>query len=97
MPGVPGTSGYEIMQVLEKQVALFGADVVEKSVTAIDLNRWPYLITLDSGEQVQALAVIVATGAAPRNLNVPGEETYWALAFLPALFVIALWHKIKML
>lgn len=79
MPGVPGTSGYEIIQVLEKQVALFGADIVEKNVVALDLNRWPYLLTLDSGEQVQALALIVATGAAPRNLNVPGEETYWGV------------------
>jgi thioredoxin reductase (NADPH) len=79
MPGVPGSSGYEIMQTLEKQVNLFGADIVEKSVVALDLNRWPYMITLDSGEQVQALAVIVATGAAPRNLNVPGEETYWGV------------------
>lgn len=79
MPGVPGSSGYDIMQTLEKQVALFGADIVEKTVTSLDLTRWPYLVSLDSGEQVQALSLIVATGAAPRNLNVPGEQTYWGI------------------
>lgn len=79
MPGVPPSSGYDIAQILEQQALRFGVQIVEQTVTDLELDRWPFMVTLDNGDRVQALSVIISTGAAPRKLNVPGEEEYWSV------------------
>jgi thioredoxin reductase (NADPH) len=43
-------------------------------VTDIDVNGPPFGVTTASGKSYRAEALIVATGASPRKLGVPGEE-----------------------
>ena len=73
-PGVPeGLAGFELAERMELQAERCGARVVDAVVERVDLSRRPFALATTLGE-VAAEALIVATGAAPRKLGVPGEE-----------------------
>lgn len=68
-----GIMGPDLMEEMRAQAERFGADLRQEEVEKVDLSGeikkvWAY------GEEYQARAVILATGAAPRYLNVPGEQ-----------------------
>ncbi len=72
-PGFPdGVGGAELGELFQKQAERFGAKVEFASVTAVDLSQRPFVITSDSGVY-KAEALIIATGATPNHLNIPGE------------------------
>jgi thioredoxin reductase (NADPH) len=72
-PGfVDGVLGPELMEQMEKQAERFGAEVVPAHVTRVDLSSRPFRAW--AGEQEwRAKALIIATGASARWLDVPGE------------------------
>lgn len=73
-PGFPeGLTGPELTERLQKHAERFGAATEMDYVTAIDLSQRPFTLTGYNG-QYRARSVIVATGASPRKLGVPGEE-----------------------
>lgn len=75
-PGFPeGTTGPELAQRMQKQAERFGTRVVMDQVTGVDLSVHPFKVQTYSGTY-QTLALIVATGASPRKLGVPGEKQY---------------------
>lgn len=68
-----GIMGPDLMEEMRAQAERFGADLRQEEVEKVDLSGeikkvWVY------GEEYQARAVILATGAAPRYLHVPGEQ-----------------------
>jgi len=73
-PGfVDGILGPELMEQMEKQAERFGAEILPVHVTRVDLSARPFGIW--AGDQAwRAEALIVATGASAKWLNVPGEE-----------------------
>jgi thioredoxin reductase (NADPH) len=74
-PGYPaGVQGPEMMDELRAQAERFGAEVRTVDVTRVDFSRRPFVVETDD-ETVHAHSVIVATGAAAKRLEVPGEET----------------------
>jgi thioredoxin reductase (NADPH) len=76
-PGFPeGISGGDLFSLFQKQAERFGALVDFSSATAVDLTARPFRLTADSGEY-QAKALIVATGASPRRLGIPGEDEFY--------------------
>ena len=73
-PGVAeGLAGFELSERMALQAERCGARVVDAVVERVDLSRRPFALATTLGE-VAAEALIVATGAAPRKLGVPGEE-----------------------
>ena len=63
-PGYPeGISGTEMMAQLKQQAQRFGADVRFGIVTNIDFDVRPFVVTIDGEKQIEADALIVATGA----------------------------------
>lgn len=65
--------GPDLMEEMRAQAERFGADLRQEDVEKVDLTGeikkvWAY------GEEYQARTVILATGAAPRYLHVPGEQ-----------------------
>src|SRR5712692_7857719 len=70
-----GIMGPELMETMRAQAERFGAEMREREVTAIDLSQHPFKITSED-EVEYADAVIVATGASAKWLEVPGEEYY---------------------
>ncbi|MGB7747553.1 MAG: thioredoxin-disulfide reductase [Verrucomicrobiia bacterium] len=73
-PGFPeGVDGYELMTRMQKQAERFGARANFGTVEAVDFSKRPFTLTVD-GERVEALAVIIATGASHKHLGAPGEH-----------------------
>jgi thioredoxin reductase (NADPH) len=74
VPGFPeGVAGYELCPMLQEQAADTGADVRMSELEAIEPASDGWHLTTADGD-VQARAVIVATGARLRTLGVDGEE-----------------------
>jgi thioredoxin reductase (NADPH) len=73
-PGFPeGISGAELSQLIQEQAERFGAKVEMDVVTAADLSQRPFRVTAYGGEY-EGRSLIIATGASPRKLGIPGEE-----------------------
>ncbi|WP_034384955.1 thioredoxin-disulfide reductase [Deinococcus sp. YIM 77859] len=82
-PGFPEpVSGMELAQRMVQQAEKFGARIEMdevQAVTRLDDDRehaYPFVVTGYSGIY-RARSVILATGANPRRLDVPGEEHFW--------------------
>ena len=72
-PGFPeGVGGAELGELFQKQAERFGAKVEFDTANAVDLSQRPFKIITDNGEYL-AETLIVATGASPNHLDVPGE------------------------
>ncbi len=87
-PGEMSISGVELGDRVKKQAEQNGAILVSEIVLAVDLSKRPFLITtkpiFGSSEQLKqykAHSIIIALGATPNLLNIPGEmgkEGYWS-------------------
>jgi len=73
-PGFPkGVGGAELGELFQQQAEHFGARIEFDSITGVDFSAKPLKIkTYD--KEIQAESVIIATGASPVKLNVPGED-----------------------
>lgn len=75
-PGAPeNTTGPSLIDRMKEQAKDFGAEKVYENVVSVDLKANPKIITTDSNEY-QAKTVIIATGAKPKKLNIPGESKF---------------------
>jgi len=73
-PGFPqGIAGYELGPLMQEQAAAAGAEFQMSELRSIAAADGGWRMTTSEGE-VQAKAVIVATGSSNRMLGVPGEE-----------------------
>ena len=76
-PGYPeGIDGTMLMNDLQKQAERFGADIRFGVVTAADLSKAPYRITVDDEKIMEAETVIIATGATAKYLGLEDEKKY---------------------
>lgn len=75
-PGfVDGIMGPELMEIFKKQAERFGTSYVPGNVTRVDFSKRPFGVFTEDTE-LRARAVIIATGASPRTLDIPGEKEY---------------------
>ncbi len=73
-PGFPdGVMGPELMQSMREQAERFGAEFVTGFVTAVDLSKRPFTVTVNDNDVYQAQSVIVSTGASAKRLGIEGE------------------------
>ncbi|PKQ36920.1 MAG: thioredoxin-disulfide reductase [Actinobacteria bacterium HGW-Actinobacteria-1] len=77
-PGFPdGISGMEIGDLMHRQAEKFGAEFrTFAAIEKIEPQGIDFLLTDSEGAQVVAHAVILATGAVPKRLGVPGEAEF---------------------
>jgi thioredoxin reductase (NADPH) len=74
-PGYPqGTQGPEMMEDFKKQAERFGADIRFGMATSVDFSAQPYKVIIDEKHQVEANAIIIATGASAKWLGLPSEQ-----------------------
>ena len=72
-----GISGQSLANRAFIQAEKFGARIaVARSASGLDCCRSPYTLTLDNGGTVRARAVIVASGAQYRRLDLPNLTQY---------------------
>ena len=77
-PGFPeGVSGAHIAELMRAQAEHFGAEFrIFASVESIEPVGLDFKVTNSEGETILAHAVILATGAVPKRLHVPGEAEF---------------------
>ncbi|MBO5890138.1 MAG: thioredoxin-disulfide reductase [Alistipes sp.] len=76
-PGYPeGITGTAMMEDLRKQALRFGADVRKGIITSIDLSQRPFKAVVDHQHEIEADAVIVATGASAKYLGLESEAKF---------------------
>jgi thioredoxin reductase (NADPH) len=73
--GLKTRNGKELLKHFSADVADAGFDLwTQTEIESIDLRA--KRISLRSGERLQSIAIILATGVRPRALNIPGEQEF---------------------
>jgi thioredoxin reductase (NADPH) len=73
-PGFPkGIQGPELMEVFREQAARFGTRFLMGDVTAVDLSKRPFRVSI-GGEAHLAETLVIATGATAKLLGLPSEK-----------------------
>jgi thioredoxin reductase (NADPH) len=74
-PGFPdGLMGPDLMMKFQAQAEHFGTEVLLQDVVEVDLKANPKIVKLGNGESFEAKTIILATGAAYRELGLPNEK-----------------------
>ncbi|ABW67316.1 thioredoxin-disulfide reductase [Desulfosudis oleivorans] len=75
-PGFPeGISGADLMMRMSDQASRLGVALEYEEITAVDLSDPVKILSLGD-KTITCKAVIIASGASPSRLNVPGEERF---------------------
>ena len=73
-PGFPdGVDGFLLAEQMQQGAERFGAESELAEVRALDLSANPKIIDTDEGT-FYGKTVVIATGAGPRELGIPGEK-----------------------
>ena len=76
-PGYPeGVDGNQMMMDLRQQAERFGADIRDGEIVEVDFSARPYRLKDDTGNEIEAETVIIATGASAKYLGLPDEQKY---------------------
>jgi thioredoxin reductase (NADPH) len=74
-PGFPdGIQGPELVDLMRRQAGRFGTEYLDDNVNRVDFSHRPFEIHTGTMGTVVADAVIIATGANARWLNLPSES-----------------------
>ncbi|MDP2471192.1 MAG: thioredoxin-disulfide reductase [Candidatus Palauibacterales bacterium] len=74
-PGFPeGVTGQKMMMDFKAQAERFGTRVVTEDIVRVDFAVRPFRLWSGGGSEVEARAVILATGANARWIGLPNEE-----------------------
>ncbi len=71
-----GVSGPELMELMKQQAINFGTTITTDDVVSADLATHPFQLTTRSGEQIEALSLIIATGARANYLGLESEDRF---------------------
>ena len=75
-PGFPdGIGGAQLVELLQKQAERFGASIQFNTADRVDLSQRPFRVHAYNSEYL-AETLIIATGATPIHLNIPGEAEF---------------------
>jgi thioredoxin reductase (NADPH) len=69
-----GVTGPELMEKLREQALRFGTRIEQENIATVDFSTHPFRLKPSYSEEIQALTVIIATGARANWLGVPNEE-----------------------
>ncbi len=74
-PGVPASNGSEFLDRFAEQVSKVDFDLwTDVEIESVDLKT--KRIVLRSGEELQSISIIIATGVRRRRLGIPGESEF---------------------
>lgn len=77
-PGFPGgISGPDLVMNMVDQAKKFDLGIDSAEVRSVDFSGRIKKLILDSGKTVETRSVIIASGASPRKIGVPGEDRFY--------------------
>ncbi len=78
-PGFPeGLSGFDLADKMTAQATRFDLEIKQAPITGMDLKEDVKTLHLEEGGTLTCKALILATGARPNHINIPGEKEFAA-------------------
>ncbi len=74
-PGIVKTTGAEFSSIMEKQLKFNNISLIEENVKKVEKKGQDFNVITDK-KKYETKTVIIATGAGPRKLNIPGEDKF---------------------
>jgi thioredoxin reductase (NADPH) len=76
-PGFPeGINGPELIANMKKQAERFGTEFIMEDIDKVDFSARPLTLS-NSSRSLKTQALIIATGASARVLDLPSVKTFW--------------------
>ncbi len=69
-----GIMGPDLMAEMRAQAERFGTEVIEGNITRVDVTRRPFTVELRDGRRITTEALVVATGASARWLDIGSDR-----------------------
>ena len=69
-----GIMGPDLMTEMRAQAERFGTEVLQGNVASVDLQKRPFTIALQDGRKITTAALIIATGASARWLDIGSDR-----------------------
>ena len=69
-----GIMGPDLMGEMRLQAERFGTEIIQSNVTRVDVQQRPFTMTLADGKTITTAALIVATGASARWLDIDSDR-----------------------
>ncbi|HJM69136.1 MAG TPA: thioredoxin-disulfide reductase [Candidatus Babeliales bacterium] len=76
-PGNVSIMGPKLMIEMEKHAKHFGSSTLDETITRVDFSKKPFTLWTHKDTELKAESIIIATGATPLRLNIPGETELW--------------------
>lgn len=76
-PGHKSILGPNLMMNIKDHAKHFGCRFMAHEIVKVDFSQRPFTLWTNRDKELKAHAVIIATGASPNRLHVPGEAEYW--------------------
>jgi thioredoxin reductase (NADPH) len=71
-----GINGPELMELMRQQAVNFGTRIITDDIVSVDFGRHPFALTTLEGQTLEAVTVIVATGARANYLGLESEDRF---------------------
>src|SRR5262245_787734 len=71
-----GINGPEMMELMRQQAVHFGTRIITDDIVHVDFQTHPFRLSSLEERTVEALAVIIATGARANYLGLPSEDRF---------------------
>lgn len=71
-----GVMGPQMMEDFRRQAERFGTSIRSGLVTKVEFDGPPHRVYVDNGDQLEADAVIISTGASAKWLGLPSEQHF---------------------
>ena len=69
-----GIMGPDLMAEMRAQAVRFGTEVLDGNITTVDVGQRPFTLVMSDGRQITAGALVIATGAAARWLEIGSDR-----------------------
>ena len=75
-PGYMHISGPELMIKMREQAHGCGTEIITRTIDKVEIKE-DYTLIYDQDRVIQTKALIIATGATAKRLNIKGEDVFW--------------------
>lgn len=69
--------GAELAQKMEQHARRFGLEILYADVLEVSKDEGGFILRTDGSEEVECKAIIIASGASPVKLGLPGEDEFY--------------------
>ena len=94
-PGNERILGPELMMNMHKHAKVAGCEFASGRVVRVDFSKRPFSLWTDKDHKYTCQSCILATGASPKKLGIPNEETYWGKGITTCAVCDAAFYKDK--